>query len=410
MVSLSKLVKKSQGGMTLWRGIWVSVLVLLFQAGFSLRPPTVGLLREAAAATAAAPSKGKQLLDEWVRRAKQEGEVTVHVQSDWDKGLFQPLTDAFKKRFGLDIKATIVTARMATHLPVAIAETQAGAPATYDALMGDDAETMQLIGAGGTQKIEGWEELLREINPLVRSGKVRPDQINLGPFKDHGFLFMANLKRLVYNTRLISEGDLPRTHSELGNPKYKGKLTQPPWTAHWELAPALLTSDKAEREKWLETVRQAGKNAGIVLPESSGIQRVVLGEVVFSLNQDRYFRRLLAKDPKAPIAFKYFEDYNQVNRVYYTVRTKSRHPAAATLFILWMGTPEAEAIWQPVEMQAVPYGESKIDGEFRSSVEKLGSKAMGFLDSEKSIELLKWYRTEEGRKYLDGMARAIRGE
>ena len=75
-----------------------------------------------------------------------------------------------------------------------------------------------------------------------------------------------------------------------------------------------------------------------------------------------------------------------------------------------MTTPEAEAIWQPVEMQAVPYGESKIDAEFRSSVEKLGSKAMGFLDNEKSIELLNWYRTEEGRKYLDGMARAIRGE
>lgn len=397
--------------MPLWRGMWVSSLVLFFQSGFGLWPPTVGLLpREAVAAAATAPSKGKQLLDDMIRKAKQEGEVVAHIQSDWDKGVFQPLADAFKKRFGLDIKVTLVTARMASHLPVAIAETQSGAPPTYDALAGDDAETTQLMGAGGTQKIEGWEELLREINPLVRSGKVRPNQINPGPFKDHGFLFMANLKQLVYNPRSISEGDLPRTHPELANPKYKGRFTQPPWTAFWELAPALLTFDKADREKWLETVRQAGKNTGMVLPESSGIERVVLGEFAFAFNQDRYIRRTLAKDPKAPIAAKYFEDFNQVNRVYYMVRTKSRHPAAAALFILWMTTPEAEAIWQPRELQAVPYGESKVDGEFKSSLETLGSKAMGFLDNEKSVELLSWYRTEEGRKYLDGMARAIRGE
>lgn len=409
MVCLRKLIKKLLGEMALWRGIWVSVLVLLLQAGFSLMTPMAGLpFSKAVAATA--PSKGKQLLDEMVQKAKQEGEVIAHIQGDWDKGLFQPLGDAFKKRFGLDIKVTLVSTRMATHLPVAIAETQAGAPATYDALMGDDAEIAQLMGVAATHKIAGWEELLREINPSVRSGKVRPEQINPAPFRDQGFLFMANIKQLVYNTRSISEGDLPRSHADLINPKYKGKFTQPPWTAFWELAPALLTSNKADKEKWLETVRQAGKNTGMVLPESAGIERVVLGEFAFAFNQDRYFRRLLAKDQKAPIAIRPFEDFNQVNKVYHMVRAKSRHPAAATLWILWMTTAEAEGIWQPREMQAVPYGDSKIDLEFKSIVEKLGSKAMHFLDNEKSVELLRWYRTDEGRKFLDSMARAIRGE
>ena len=75
-----------------------------------------------------------------------------------------------------------------------------------------------------------------------------------------------------------------------------------------------------------------------------------------------------------------------------------------------MTTPEAQAIWQPSELLAVPYGESKIDREQALSIEKSGAKAVGFLDNEKTMDLLKWYRSEEGRKYLDAMTRAIRGE
>ncbi|MBI2357682.1 MAG: hypothetical protein HYV04_01985 [Deltaproteobacteria bacterium] len=140
------------------------------------------------------------------------------------------------------------------------------------------------------------------------------------------------------------------------------------------------------------------------------MQRVVLGEFAFVLAQDRYMRQVLAKDPKAPIAYRFFDDYNELNSVYYSLRTRARHPAAGTLFALWMTTPEAEAIWQPSDLQAVPYGESKLDREFWLSMQKSKARVIGFLDNEKTVELLRWYRTEEGRKYLDGMARAIRGE
>ena len=360
------------------------------------------------AATTTTPPGGKELLNELIRKAKDEGELVATIQSTWSKTLIPPIVEAFKKRFGLNSNVTVANVRPAEHFVVAIAETQARAPATYDVVQGDDAETMQLIGGGGTQKIDNWETLLAEINPLVRSGKVRPDRINRGPFAQHAFLFMSNIKQILYNPRLISAQDLPRTHAELGDPKYRGKFTQPPWTSHWEIAPAVV--DNFDKEKWLEIVRRAGKNTGAVLGESTGVQRVVLGEFAFALAQDTYFRQILLKDPKASLAFKYFEDYNERNGVYYSVRTGARHPAAGTLFALWMTTPEAQAIWQPSELLAVPYGESKIDREQALSIEKSGAKAVGFLDNEKTMDLLKWYRSEEGRKYLDAMTRAIRGE
>jgi ABC-type Fe3+ transport system substrate-binding protein len=322
--------------------------------------------------------------------------------------LIQPLTDAFRKRFGLDIKVTIANVNSARHFPVAIAETQASAPATYDAVQGDDAETMQIVGAGATQKVENWATLLAEINPLVRSGKVRPDAISRGPFQDHSFMFMANVKQIIYNTRSIAEKDLPRTHRDLTDARYKGKFAQPPWTSHWEIAPVAF--DKFDKNEWLEVVRRAGNNTGAVLGESGAVQRVVLGEFAFALAQDRYTRQILAKDPKAPIAARFFDDYNELNQVYYAVRTRARHPAAGTLWALWMTTPESQKIWQPSDLQAVPYGDSELDREFKQRIEKSKARVIGFLDNEKTIELLKWYRTDEGRKYLDAMARAIRGE
>ena len=360
-------------------------------------------------AAAASPSpRGKELLNELIRKANQEGELVATIQGSWSKTLIAPLSDAFKKRFGLNIQVTLANVAPAQHFPVAIAETQAGAPPTYDAVQGDDAEMMQLVGAGGTQKTDGWDALLAEINPLVRSGKVRADQLSRGPFSQHAFLLHSNIKQILYNPKLISEAELPKTHAELADPKYKGKFTQPPWTAHWEIAPAVF--DRFDKGEWLEIVRRAGRNTAAVLAEWPAVQRVVLGEFAFALAQDTYVRRILAKDPKAPIAYKYFEDYNERNQVYYAVRTKARHAAAASLFALWMTLPEAHAIWQPSELIAVSYGESKIDREQALSIEKAGAKAVGFLDNERTAELLKWYRSDEGRKYLDAMTRAIRGE
>lgn len=116
------------------------------------------------------------------------------------------------------------------------------------------------------------------------------------------------------------------------------------------------------------------------------------------------------QDAKAPLAFKYFEDYNERNSVYYGVRSGARHPVAATLFALWITTAEAQGIWQSSEFSAVPHGESKIDQEHRLAIQNAKAKVLGFLENQKTIDLLKWYQTEEGRKYLDGMTRAIRGE
>ncbi len=358
-------------------------------------------------ANAAENDAGKKLLAELVAKANQEGKLVATVQSSWGHAMLPKLIDGFKKRFGLTIDVSLTPVASARQFPIEIAASKAGAPPTYDVMQGDDAETIQLSGAGGVQKVANWRELLAAINPNVATGKVKFEQVSHGPLEGTSFHFMANVKQLVYNPRLIKAADLPKTHAELGNPKYKGKFAQPPWTAHWEIAPAVF--NESEREKWLDVVRAAGKN-GTVLTEVEGVSRVVLGQYQFALAQDAYVRQMLAKDAQAPIAATFFQDYNELNGVYYSLRTRARSPAAATLWALWMTTPEAEAIWQQDNKSFQPFGESAIDVAQRQAVEKAGGAVIGYLDNERTIALLKWQQTPDGAKYLAAIAKAIRGE
>jgi ABC-type Fe3+ transport system substrate-binding protein len=376
------------------------------QSAAAVAPAPQAAAAPGQAATAASP--GKQALDDLVKRANEEGEVTVTVLGSWDQSLIPPLAEAFKKRFGLTANVQIATMAAAQHYPIAIAETRAGTPPTYDAVQGDPTETAQLIGAGGIQPIDNWELLLAEINPLVQGGKVTPSQISHGPATARGFNYLGNVKQVVYNTRLISEAELPRTHAELVDPRFKDKFVQPPWTSHWAIAPAVL--DNLNREQWLDTVRAAGKNGGAVLGETPGAQRVALGQYAFLLGQDTNVRELRTKEPDIPIAARFMDDYNEYNAVYYAVRTGSRHPAAAALWVLWMTTPESEAIWQPTVQFAQRYGESEIDREHQRLLREAGSKAVSWLENPRTIELLEWYQTADGRQYLDGMQKAIKGE
>jgi ABC-type Fe3+ transport system substrate-binding protein len=361
-----------------------------------------------AAAPAVAQDNGSAALAALVRDANREGRLVTTVQSSWARFILPQLADAFKKRFGLTIDVSITPTASATQFPIEIAATRAGNAPTYDVMQGDDAETMQLTGGGGVQAISNWETLLTAINPEVAARKVAPSQISRDPFKGTSFLYMANVKVIAYNPKLIKDADLPKTHADLRNPKYQGQFVQPPWTAHWEVAPAVVTNQG--RDKHLEIVRAVGKNTGAVLPENTAVARVILGQYAFALAQDAYIRQTQNRDRQAPLGWSFFQDYNELNSVYYSVRTRTPHPAAAALWTLWMTTPEAEAIWQPDTQSFVPYGSSSVDVGQRTVMKTYRAPVVGYLDNAQTVELLKWQQTPEGARYFAAIAKAIRGE
>ncbi len=375
------------GAGALWIVVGASVLTMFFH------------LRVVTAAT----------LSEWVTRARQEGALEATVPTDMTPKTNPKLVASFKKRFGLDIKVNITPITGTRHYPKAAVQTRAGGRPTYDTLASSGKNNIQLEAIGGVQRIDGWKSLLAEINPLVGSGKVRPTQISPDPFNGSAFQFISRLKGLIYNSKVISKEDLPKTHAELGNSKYEGRWNQPPWTAHWDIGP--LVFPDMPKNKWIAIVRKAGKNAGAVLYEAAGVQRVATGKFAFVIANTQYYLRILAKDPKAPLKITYFQDYNPVTGSYYVVRKRARHPAAATLFAMWMGTPEAKAIWQPdLRVTQFLWGESELDREVAQRLKVSGAKVISFIGNQEGAEFLRWIGTPEGRKYRKAVSQAIKGQ
>ena len=96
-------------------------------------------------------------LAELVKKAKQEGALNATIVSSLTGREAQQLAAAFKKRFGLDIDATITPILNTRNYPNAIAEIKSGAVPTYDAIEGSDTNNMALLGVGWVLKIDGWE-------------------------------------------------------------------------------------------------------------------------------------------------------------------------------------------------------------------------------------------------------------
>ena len=349
-------------------------------------------------------------LDQLIAKAKQEQVLNAHVVSGIIGTTQAKLIAAFKKHFGLDDTKITITSLPGRQLyGKAFAETKIGGKPTYDVMEGSGKNNVQLVAVGGVQKIAGWESLLKEINSNVASGKVQPKQISPDPFSGFAFQYMFRVKGLAYNPRKISKEDLPKTHAELADPKYKDRWIQPPYAAHWDIGP--LAFPDISNAEWIELVRKAGKNAGLVTPERAGIQRLAIGEYAFGLMNTYDVHRVKAKDSTAPLEITYFKDYNPVTGSYYIVRKGAQHPAAATLFALWMGTPEAKAIWQPdLFATQFPWGGTDLDRKVSDDLKKSGARTVSFFDSKKGVEFLAWIGTPEGRKFRKKVSQAIRGK
>ena len=152
-----------------------------------------------------------------------------------------------------------------------------------------------------------------------------------------------------------------------------------------------------------------GKNSAMVLHPTQVRNRLLLGEFAFFPGNLYHYTEAKAKYPKAPIGYRWFKDGTGTTKLYFTVPKGARHPAAGTLFALWMGTPEAEAIWQPTTFHSnIRWGQSDQDKMVRKNLKESGYPILSFYDSPKKMKLLKWFGTLEGKKYRRKIAKLVR--
>lgn len=233
--------------------------------------PTVSLV--------SADAMGQKLLDDMISKAKKEGELRSSVITSFPGRISSKLENTFKKRFGLNIDVSLPVVNPTQYAPKAAAETRARVVPPYDTYVGSGKNAMQLLGLGGVEKIPNWEALLAAINPQVRSGSVRAKRISPDPFSGYAFQYLPRPRSILYNPKLISKKELPKTHADLGNPIYKGRWITPPYTSDWDTG--LLVFPEMPKGQWIKIIRKAGKNAGAILGNRASTTRVLLGEFAF---------------------------------------------------------------------------------------------------------------------------------
>jgi ABC-type Fe3+ transport system substrate-binding protein len=364
--------------LTRWLGL--SALIIAFTAG----------------------SAASKSLDSLIAEAQKEGGLRAQV-IDTAGPEAGKIAEAFSKRFGLS-NVTIATENESTAFQKAETAIRTGSAPDFDVMVGEDGNVFSFIKKGYLTKVDDWQTILPGVNPNVASGKDKPDQVSPEPFGGYAFLVATRDESIVYNSRLINASDLPNTHVDLGDPKYKGKFNLPPWSTTFTLGMLIYP-----KENWVQTVDAIGKNAGAVLFPSVGLNRILQGDFAFAPMNYLYYATAKARDSNVPLGAAFFKDGIFTYRVLYGVPKGSKHAASGMLFALWMTSDESRDLMRPsLYQENVETGHTTLDEEVSASMKATGAKVLGWFTNAKAQSEFEWLTTtEDGSKYNQAIGQAL---
>jgi len=386
---------------------WTIVRAILSSAvllGTVFAPTRTVIFTSALTALAASPAPdAKTVLKQLIEGARKEGQVDLFLEPTGSQQVVQSFRQYLQEKFDLQIKINLdPTGRSDVKTSQAVGETMQGIPPTYDVQFDGSHNIIQLLEVKGVKRIDNLEQLLSEIAPQALPVL---DKISPGPFRGRAFTFGDWIKAIIYNPKLISAAELPKTHKELADPKYKGMFALPPWTSDATASILVYNNEEA-----LDIIKGIGANKAATEVESNAINRMLLGEFKFVDANAHYYNQYKAKDPNSPIGVAFFRDYTTVNESMYFVREGARHPNAATLFVFWTLSERGNQDFEKAAFTPSLYlPSSKTGQEIRKQIKTNNVRLVSFFDNEESMNKLRWMATADGKKFLERLSEAWRG-
>lgn len=364
----------------------------------------VCLLATKSSGLAAEQAPGQRQLRQLVEGAKKEGQLNVSLVSSLTERGARELNQAFNRRFNLDINFNVHLGETSRQFPQVMEELKMGLPPSFDAMYVSETFILHLLKAGGIERIDNWEPLLREVSPEADRNR---DQVSPLDLNGYAFAWGTRVKVINYNTDLISEKELPATRVEMGDPKYAGAFFLPPFITDAEYG--ILVYPK---ERWLEIVKSWSRSKPPILNYEAGLQRMFLGEFKFAPSNDYYMFKHKGRDPKTPIGLAFFKDINPLTFAWHAVRKGAKNPNAAKLFTLWATGAEANRIFENLDYSATGnliLGTGPMSVQIKEAISKRDVKLVSWWDNKKNQEVLRWYASDEGRAYSKELAAAQTG-
>ena len=351
-------------------GLWFPIAVVLSLAACAPAPT-------AAPAPTSAPT---QTFSPAVQALIQGAQKETVLKGSWSatgfggSAGFERLVQGMNRKYGLNIQAQFTPGideqAMASRLAQEAAANQA---ATEDVYLGNPAGVHDVIPTHAFKSVDWRAVIDRSIAAEGDFDPVAPDGVAVA--------FASSVVGITYNTNLVKPSDVPRRMTDLLDPKWKGKIASTPYASGWRefAAPDLLGPDAT-----LSFVHQfAPQLAGLI--RCGEDDRITSGEFLI-LAMDCGANEVVAlKRQGAPIDHALLEDAAVVHNRYAAVPVNSASPNAATLFVAYLETPEAQtALWELDGLDFYLYPDSntrQATGEVRKAGGKLVLDSPQWLDS-----------------------------
>ncbi|MBI4322446.1 MAG: extracellular solute-binding protein [Chloroflexi bacterium] len=287
----------------------------------------------AAATAAPAPSKAtpaakgpSAALAQVIEGTKREGRVQAMLQTGMVGEPVKEIQQGIKAKYGVDLQIDAVPSQSyPVALSAAIAEHKAGVEPSLDIIPLGVLQAVDAIKAGIAEKVD-WAPLLREGTPKE---VIQQDGYAVVTFMSHS--------GLAYNPKVIAPSEVPKSFTDLANPKWKGKLAMYSYPVTYVTYAYALGADK-----FISTLREIAKNNPVVEPYAQGETRFTAGEYPLLVTQSSTLVSVRNKGIQAEwvsLDISYIQKHNMI------VRKGTKRPNAAKLLTVFLASPEGHKIY-----------------------------------------------------------------
>ncbi|MBI4322409.1 MAG: extracellular solute-binding protein [Chloroflexi bacterium] len=346
--------------------------------------PKAPVATPTAVSAAPAPKAISPALAQVIEGAKKEGRVTVQLQSGVEAKLVR---EGIKKKYGVDLQIeSQPSASYPAALAKALAEQKAGAVPSYDVLPLSDTTSVEAARANLAEKVD-WEPLLAQGTPREM---IQLDGYGVSVFNNH--------VGMVYNPKVVPPAESPKSFTDLGNPKWRGKIAAFNYANQYLLYAFVRGVDRT-----LAEFRAFMKNSPPMEVYANGATRYMSGEYPIIFSTSTYY--LEAQKAGVPAEWASL-DVSWVTTAMFHAIKGAKNPNAAKLFIVFLASPEGHKIYNDSGRGSMFY-----PGSVEFKINELDVKAgLPIYVPIKWPGAMDFYLSEKGQQAMDEISRIMKGE
>ena len=311
--------------------------------------------------------------------AAKEGKLVVWHNTPNQKTT-NDLTALFNRRFGLNIKVERVSVS-GSDITSRIISEKRGGRITVDVFIGTDRHLPILVKNNLVEKID-WVGIFGGPGKLNEALIAGPTNHIIPEFIGYGLEFRHSVFGIAYNTKMLSEEEVPKTWEALMDPKWRNKVI-----VDTGLSPLARLLPAIGRDGVIELAKKMVANRPIYSDgQPSSAKKVVSGEG--PLSAITLSSALDERKKGAPIGLVYPEPQALISQQVLYVNKRAPNPNLAKLWAAWLVSEGMET--QPILEEGILRAWPGSPGEFgeyftKNNLTVRHAMTMGELDDANSI-------------------------